>query len=72
MKNPINNLFANADYIAEAENYLFNSITDREEIREDVKNCMRDVLKEYDIYEEPDDEDIDEYTDKIMAVIEEN
>ena len=72
MTNAIDNLFANTDYIAEAENYLFNGITDREEIREDVKNCMREVLKEYDIYEEPDGEDVDEYTDKIMAVIEDN
>ena len=70
MTNPIDNIFANTDYIAEAENYIFYGITNREEIREDVKNCMRDTLREYDIYDEPSGDDVDEYTDNIMAVIE--
>lgn len=71
MTNIINNIFANTDYTAEAENYIFNGITDRDEIRADVRACMIESLKEYDIYELPADfeNDVDEYTDKIMDAI---
>lgn len=69
--NIINNIFANTDYNAEAENYIYNGITDREEIREDVRACMIESLKEHDIYDLYADfeNDVDEYTDKIMNCI---
>ena len=72
MTNIINNIFANTDYTSEAENYIFNGITDRDEIRADVRACMIESLKEYDIFELPEDfeSDVDEYTDNIMSVIE--
>lgn len=60
--NLMDTVFANTDFVAEAENYLFYGITDRAEIEDDVRECMR----EYDA----DEEDIQEYTDKIMSVIE--
>ena len=37
MTNINNNIFANTDYAAEAENYIFNGITDRDEIRAAAK-----------------------------------
>lgn len=72
MKNIINNIFANTDYTAEAENYIYYGMTDRDEIRADVKACMIESLKEFDIFELPEDfeSDVDEYTDNIMSVIE--
>lgn len=72
MTNIINNIFANTDYAAEAENYIFNGITDRDEIRTDVRSCMIESLKEFDIYELPEgfEDDVDEYTSKIMSAIE--
>lgn len=72
MSNIINNIFANTDYTAEAENYIFCGMTDRDDIRADVRACMVESLKEYDIFELPDDfeTDVDEYTDNIMNVIE--
>lgn len=68
----MNSIFANTNYIAEAENYIFYGITDRDEIRADVRACMIESLKEYDIFELPEDfeSDVDEYTDNIMNVIE--
>lgn len=60
--NLMDTVFANTDFVAEAENYLFYGIIDRAEIEDDVRECMR----EYDA----DEEDIQEYTDKIMSVIE--
>lgn len=72
MTNIINNIFASTDYAAEAENYIFNGITDRDEIRTDVRGCMIESLKEFDIYELPEgfEDDVDEYTNKIMSAIE--
>jgi hypothetical protein len=72
MNNIINNIFANVDYAAEAENYIYYGVTDRDEIRADVRACMIESLKEYDIFELPEDfeNDVDEYTDNIMSVIE--
>lgn len=72
MSNIINNIFANTDYTAEAENYIFYGMTDRDDIRADVRACMIESLKEHDIFELPDDfeTDVDEYTDNIMNVIE--
>lgn len=74
MNNIINNIFANVDYTAEAENYIYYGVTDRDEIRADVRACMIESLKEYDIFELPEDfeNDVDEYTDNIMSVIENN
>lgn len=72
MNNIINNIFANTDYTAEAENYIYYGMADRDEIRADVRACMIESLKEYDIFELPDDfeNDVDEYTENIMSVIE--
>lgn len=72
MNNIVNNIFANTDYTAEAENYIYYGVTDRDEIRADVRACMIESLKEYDIFELPEDfeSDVDEYTDNIMSVIE--
>lgn len=70
----MNSIFANTDYTAEAENYIFYGVTDRDEIRADVRACMIESLKEYDIFELPEDfeSNVDEYTDNIMSVIENN
>ena len=72
MSNIINNIFANTDYAAEAGSYIFYGMTDRDDIRADVRACMVESLKEYDIFELPEDfeSDVDEYTDNIMSVIE--
>lgn len=54
-------VFANTDFVDEAANYLFHGINDRDAIEANVREC----LKEYDA----DEEDVQEYTDKIMDVI---
>jgi hypothetical protein len=68
----MNEIFANTDYAAEAENYIFHGVSDRDEIRADVRACMIESLKEYGNFELPEDfeSDVDEYTDNIMNVIE--
>ena len=72
LMNIINNFFANADYTAEAESYIFNGMTDRDEIKADVRENFIDGLKENGIFEIPTDfeNDVDEYTDNIMRAIE--
>ena len=56
-------IFDNCDFTAEAENYRYYGISDREEIADDVREC----LKEYDA----DENDVQEYTDRIMLALNE-
>lgn len=62
MTNLMETVFANTNFADEAENYIQYGITDRDEIEADVREC----LKEYDATEE----DVSEYTNKIMTAIE--
>lgn len=54
-------VFDNCDFIAEAANYSQYGISDREEIADDVREC----LKEYNA----DENDVQEYTDRIMLAL---
>lgn len=54
-------VFANTDFVAEAENYISQDITEYQEILDDVREC----LSEYDAT----DDEAREYATKIMDVI---
>ena len=53
----------NCDFVAEALNYIWHGMTDRAEVEADVRECLED----YDATED----DVQEYTDKVMCAIEE-
>lgn len=57
----MNTVFANTDFVAEAENYISQDMVEYPEILEDVREC----LAEYDATED----DAREYALKIMNVI---
>lgn len=58
-----NEVFANTDFTFEAENYISNGMTDREEIGADVVSCFADIDLDADA------EDIEEYIDNVMHAI---
>lgn len=60
--NVMETVFANTNFADEADNYIFYGITEREDVEADVRECLR----EYDATEE----DVQEYTNKIMDAIE--
>lgn len=64
-------LYKDTDFEAEAYNYVMNGITDRAEIRTDIAECLRENLKDHDIYELPADFDelVDEYTNRVYGNI---
>lgn len=54
-------VFDNCDFIAEADNYRWHGMTDRDDIVNDVRECLR----EYDASEA----DVQEYTDRVILAL---
>jgi hypothetical protein len=59
--NVMDTVFANTNFADEADSYIFYGITDREDVEADVRECLRE--------HEATEEDVQEYTNKIMDAI---